>query len=216
MPTHVNNRSRQVLPAMGHGFGGYGYGVWIADPYCTHMKPYAKLGTARKHLKHQFGTATDSDPTGSQMIDKETLHDAENSDEKSGSDSESGDKQTYEEAPPFLRLAQKFKAAAAAADKADTSATSSCPQHMSFIETWYSGLLILYCHQICVFFGQKNLITIEDLFNWSVKKGWSMFWDQGKKHYQEEMIFYELLLRVDDESHTEVPSVVPIDVDATN
>ena len=80
---------------------------------------------------------------------------------------------------------------------------------------------------IHVFFGQKNPITIEDLFDWTVKNGWNLFWDQGKKHssYQEEMLFYELLSRVEDEppSHALAPTVssssrsstVPIDVDAT-
>ena len=53
-----------------------------------------------------------------------------------------------------------------------------------------------------------------------------MFWDQGKKHYQEEMIFYELLSRRDDEPHCDTESsttatqgavrssIAPIDVDA--
>jgi hypothetical protein len=56
-----------------------------------------------------------------------------------------------------------------------------------------------------VFFGQSYHIPIEDLFNWSVEKGWNLFWDTGKKHYHDEMMFYELLTQVNsqDESTSE-------------
>lgn len=86
---------------------------------------------------------------------------------------------------------------------------------------------ICVIYKIHVFFGQKNLITIHDLFNWSVEKGWNMFWDQGKKHYREEMIFYELLSQRDSDPHCDAgsstsatqdavrSSIAPIDVDAT-
>ena len=78
--------------------------------------------------------------------------------------------------------------------------------------------------QIQVFFRQKNPTTIdpEDLFDWTVKNGWNLFWD---KHYQEEMLFYELLSQVEDEPPSQASaltvgssgrsSTVPIDVDAT-
>lgn len=36
---------------------------------------------------------------------------------------------------------------------------------------------------ILPFFGRSHHITIEDLFNWSVEKGWDLFWDTGKRHY---------------------------------
>jgi len=47
-----------------------------------------------------------------------------------------------------------------------------------------------------VYFGQQYLVTIKDLFDWSVEDGWGMFWDQGKRHYHE-MVFYELLTQLD-------------------
>ena len=46
---------------------------------------------------------------------------------------------------------------------------------------------------ILPFFGLSYHITIEDLFNWSVEKGWDLFWDTGKRHYRDEMMFYDLL-----------------------
>ena len=57
-----------------------------------------------------------------------------------------------------------------------------------------------------MYLGQRYLITIEDLFNWSVKDGWSMFWDQGKRHYHEEMVFYELLTQLDNQQDGTVPA----------
>ena len=48
-----------------------------------------------------------------------------------------------------------------------------------------------------MYFGQRYLVTIKDLFDWSVEDGWGMFWDQGKWHYCEEMVFYELLTQLD-------------------
>jgi len=56
--------------------------------------------------------------------------------------------------------------------------------------------------QVRVFFGQSYCITIEDLFNWSVEKGWDMFWDTGKKHYHEEMMFYDLLAQVNNQDES--------------
>jgi hypothetical protein len=53
--------------------------------------------------------------------------------------------------------------------------------------------------QIRVYFGKKYHFTIKDLFNWSVETGWNMFWDTGKKHYHEEMVFYELLTQLDNQ-----------------
>ena len=44
-----------------------------------------------------------------------------------------------------------------------------------------------------VYFGQKNPITIADLFNWSVEAGWDMFWIQGVRNYRQELEFYEML-----------------------
>lgn len=96
--------------------------------------------------------------------------------------------------------------------------------HVSFliIDTSRSPSIALTNISICqirVFFGQKNPITIEDLFNWTVKNGWNLFWDQGKKHYQEEMLFYELLSWVENEppSQASAPTVGsssrPVDVD---
>ena len=48
-----------------------------------------------------------------------------------------------------------------------------------------------------MYFGQQYLVTIKDLFDWSVEDGWGMFWDQGNRHYHEEMVFYELLTQID-------------------
>jgi hypothetical protein len=50
-----------------------------------------------------------------------------------------------------------------------------------------------------------------------------MFWDVGKRHYNEEMVFYELLSRLDGEGRMDAPNTAlqetsdlsnkPIDVD---
>jgi hypothetical protein len=51
-----------------------------------------------------------------------------------------------------------------------------------------------------------------------------MFWDQGKKHYQEEVLFYELLSQAGGDGHgggyndsqgTSGQSISPINVDAS-
>ena len=52
-----------------------------------------------------------------------------------------------------------------------------------------------------MYFGQQYLITIQDLFDWSVEDGWGMFWDQGKQHYHDTMVFYELLTQLDDQNN---------------
>ena len=46
---------------------------------------------------------------------------------------------------------------------------------------------------ILPFIGLSYHITIKDLFNWSVEKGWDLFWDTGKRHYRDKMMFYDLL-----------------------
>ena len=51
-----------------------------------------------------------------------------------------------------------------------------------------------------MYFGQQYFITIKGIFDWSVKDGWGMFWDQGKRHYHEEMVFYELLTQLDNQN----------------
>ncbi|KAF8874902.1 ribonuclease H-like domain-containing protein [Infundibulicybe gibba] len=53
--------------------------------------------------------------------------------------------------------------------------------------------------KIRLFFGQKRLIPISDLFDWSIEAGWDEFWAQGVKHYREEMVFYELMSRYHDD-----------------
>jgi hypothetical protein len=47
--------------------------------------------------------------------------------------------------------------------------------------------------QIQVFFGQKSLIPIADLFNFSNQGSWGEFWSHGVKNYEQEMGFYDLL-----------------------
>lgn len=71
---------------------------------------------------------------------------------------------------------------------------------MSFLNPHF-GITTNLALQLKVFFGQKHPIAIADFFNWSVEKGWGMFWDQGKKHYREEMLFYELLSQAGDERY---------------
>ena len=70
-------------------------------------------------------------------------------------------------------------------------------------------LITLVLLQVRAFFGQKHPITIADLFDWSVEAGWSMFWDVGKRHYNEEMLFYELVSRLDSEGHTDAQNLTP-------
>ena len=40
-------------------------------------------------------------------------------------------------------------------------------------------------------------------FNWSVEAGWNLFWDVGRRHYNEEMLFYELVSWLDSEGRTD-------------
>ena len=47
-----------------------------------------------------------------------------------------------------------------------------------------------------MYFGQRNPITIADLFNWSVEAGWDTFWIQGVQNYREELEFYEMLTKL--------------------
>ena len=58
-------------------------------------------------------------------------------------------------------------------------------------------LLTIVWLQVQIFFGQKYPITIADLFNWSVEAGWNLFWDVRRRHYNEEMLFYELCTESD-------------------
>ena len=44
-----------------------------------------------------------------------------------------------------------------------------------------------------MYFGQKSLIPIAKLFDWSIKNGWDEFWIQGIKNWQEEVTFYKTL-----------------------
>lgn len=62
------------------------------------------MGTARKRLKCCFGndiTTTDSDPIGSQMLDEETVHNAEDLDDCSGSESEGDNEPADKDTQPF-------------------------------------------------------------------------------------------------------------------
>jgi hypothetical protein len=65
--------------------------------------------------------------------------------------------------------------------------------------------------QIRVFFGQKQLVTISQLFHWSAEAGWKQFWTQGVKNYKDEMLFYELLSRLEREGVEREASQVPSD-----
>jgi hypothetical protein len=85
----------------------------------------ATMGTVRKRLKRRFGndvTATDSDPTGSRMLDEETIRDAEDLDDQ-GSGSEGDDELAEEETRPCSNFARQLEAAVTADDEdAETDA----------------------------------------------------------------------------------------------
>lgn len=105
----------------------------------------ATMGTARKCLKRHFGnniTATDSDPTGSRMLDEETVRDAEDSDDQSGSGSEGDNKPAEEETQPFSNFARRLEAAVMADDEdaetdddevATPSTSTFTNPHVSFL-----------------------------------------------------------------------------------
>ncbi|KAK2467392.1 hypothetical protein APHAL10511_000627 [Amanita phalloides] len=53
--------------------------------------------------------------------------------------------------------------------------------------------------KIHLFFGQKTLIPIKEMFDWSVEARWDEFWGPGVKHHAEEMVFYDLLIQASSE-----------------
>ncbi|EIN12357.1 hypothetical protein PUNSTDRAFT_130610 [Punctularia strigosozonata HHB-11173 SS5] len=64
---------------------------------------------------------------------------------------------------------------------------------------------VLVVRKVCVYFGQKRLFALLDVFNFDVQMGWDTIWFDGVKNYCEELVFDELLTwqasEADDDSH---------------
>ncbi|TFY75776.1 hypothetical protein EWM64_g8235 [Hericium alpestre] len=47
--------------------------------------------------------------------------------------------------------------------------------------------------QVQLYFRQKRLLTLAELFNYSIEHGWDEFWSEGMKNYKDKTAFYELV-----------------------
>ena len=193
---------------------------------------HTKTGEARRHLKRHFGskeTTADMDKMGSHVEDEEIVRSVEESvsesDTDSGSNSESeseGGKQSVS----FRGFVRQLDAAVKAdEDGEDVGDLIEGVWQQRVCTLCICAFLLLTNSFLCkirVFFGQKHLIPIADLFDWSKASKLDGFWDQGNKHYNEEMEFYELVTRLNHKrrhgdiqrtSDTVGASVGPITID---
>ncbi|PCH34656.1 hypothetical protein WOLCODRAFT_155307 [Wolfiporia cocos MD-104 SS10] len=174
---------------------------------------HAEEGTARKRLKQRFGnteTSVDCDKSGSRLSDEQLLQEAEgcslsssndDSDEE-GADNEAetdnkaetGEASEHPKCSQFLKSVQALEAAANV-DSDDEDVGGVVEQAASDGSMRRASAIIIRC-----FFGQKYLFTIHELFNWSIEAGWDEFWTQGVRNYREEVVFYELMSRVHEDS----------------
>jgi hypothetical protein len=183
----------------------------------------AREGVAVKRLKCKFGNSASNDegpqaegPVTSRVDDEEIARDLEGPGDRSESDSEPDDD---DEPQTFTRIAQEMEAQANADSDSDgqesddelpdtVTAASNQPVTLCFPT---SNIFTEFCIDfqapgptitILPFFSRSYHITIEDLFNWSIEKGWDLFWDTGKRHYRDEMIFYDLLAQANTQDGT--------------
>ena len=191
------------------------------------------------YLENELGllAAADNVPLRSRIEDEEIVRTAEDSNVLEGqSDSESDDNRdgdghdANDGVREGLQSFSGFVRAMGAAADADSDGEDSGEVVETNPNTGptriacsfflpHCQLLIRVFLKVRVFFGQKHPITIEDLFDWSVEVGWNLFWDVGKRHYHDEMEFYELLTQIDGADvvpapqETSGPSSKPIEVD---
>ncbi|KAK2463975.1 hypothetical protein APHAL10511_004026 [Amanita phalloides] len=165
----------------------------------------AEEGTACQRLKRQFGNKPvgelDIDPTGSHLEEEEYLKQL-NITESEYSDGNESDSYVID---PVLQQKTQSRVQLVAKELIqavdDDSDMSGLDTDMDSEPAGSSSIPRLV-PKIRLFFGQKSLIPIKDIFNWSVEAGWDEFWGTGVRHHREDTsCFYELLSRASSENY---------------
>ncbi|TFY78156.1 hypothetical protein EWM64_g5859 [Hericium alpestre] len=174
-------------------------------------RQHAEEGTARARLKRHFGDSSSAEAsktskgpiiTRSQLEEEEIVRGVTEMG-LDGSDSEEGDgeaggvSQTDASDSASVRVRSFSAIARSLQEEAEHDDNDIGDEELDIgaqpTDQQPAQLSGAPIHQVRLYFRQKRLLTLAELFNYSIEHGWDEFWSEGMKNYKDETAFYELV-----------------------